>query len=283
MEPTSVSLLMLMGLSVFVEYGVKQWAESIPRSSGRFTRNQYLLYRLFHTVLLVLLTTLLFDPWPHALTISVAVILIGCLEVPIYRTIAIVRSYAPIRCRWLHTGTMIAIAFVPILLSHTTPVSLRAWFTDGVDILASYFRVEPTSLVLIVVGYLVLAQPTNYLIRWFIDKETDRTLPEMLPVVDRLSGSAQYQTASTTDLPQSLNAEEFRAGRTIGKLERWLIVTLLLLSQYGLIGLVLTAKSVVRFRKFEQVPTFAEYYLLGTLYSMIFAIGIGLLLQSLIA
>lgn len=66
-------------------------------------------------------------------------------------------------------------------------------------------------------------------------------------------------------------------GRVIGILERWLVLTLLLVGQWGVIGFVLAAKSIARFDQLKE-QTFAEYYLIGTLLSVLFAIGTGLLL-----
>lgn len=55
----------------------------------------------------------------------------------------------------------------------------------------------------------------------------------------------------------------------IGNLERFLIAILMFYGQYGAIGLVFTAKSVTRFDKITKEPNFAEYYLFGSLYSML--------------
>jgi hypothetical protein len=66
-------------------------------------------------------------------------------------------------------------------------------------------------------------------------------------------------------------------GRAIGVLERVLLVTLVLLSQWGAVGFVLTAKSVARFPNLKtDEQHFAEYFLLGTLMSASFAIGSGI-------
>lgn len=57
------------------------------------------------------------------------------------------------------------------------------------------------------------------------------------------------------------------AGSTIGKLERVITAILLLCNQYSVIGLVLTAKSIARFKQLEE-RDFAEKYLVGTLLSL---------------
>ena len=72
-------------------------------------------------------------------------------------------------------------------------------------------------------------------------------------------------------------ADEPKAGRIIGKLERFIIVILMLTGQAAAIGFVLTAKSIARFKQFEA-QGFAERYLVGTLASTAFAIFSALVL-----
>lgn len=59
------------------------------------------------------------------------------------------------------------------------------------------------------------------------------------------------------------------AGAAIGNLERLIMAIFLLLNQYGAIGLILTAKSITRYNKIATSPAFSEYYLIGTLYSLL--------------
>lgn len=44
---------------------------------------------------------------------------------------------------------------------------------------------------------------------------------------------------------------------------------LIILGQFAAIGLVFTAKSIARYNKISESPAFAEYYLIGSLYSII--------------
>lgn len=60
-------------------------------------------------------------------------------------------------------------------------------------------------------------------------------------------------------------------GAIIGMLERVVILLLGALGLYGSIALVLTAKSLARFKQLED-QKFAEKYLVGTLISLIIAI-----------
>lgn len=67
------------------------------------------------------------------------------------------------------------------------------------------------------------------------------------------------------------NVESDNVGALIGILERVVILLLGALGLYGSIALVLTAKSLARFKQLEK-QAFAEKYLVGTLMSLIIAI-----------
>lgn len=70
-------------------------------------------------------------------------------------------------------------------------------------------------------------------------------------------------------------------GRVIGILERVLALTLVLMGEWGTLGLVLAAKSIARFKELED-RSFSEYYLIGTLASLLVAVGVGLLVGGLL-
>ena len=67
------------------------------------------------------------------------------------------------------------------------------------------------------------------------------------------------------------------AGMYIGWLERFLILTSVLLQSPATVGLILTAKSIARFPEFKS-KRFAEYFLIGTLLSISIGIVGGLIL-----
>lgn len=74
--------------------------------------------------------------------------------------------------------------------------------------------------------------------------------------------------------------EEKRVGKLIGNLERMLVLVFLLVNQYTAIGLVFTAKSITRFNKISDDKMFAEYYLLGTLFSILATVVIYIAIQK---
>ena len=74
-------------------------------------------------------------------------------------------------------------------------------------------------------------------------------------------------------------AELKNAGLYIGWLERFLILTALLMQSPSTAGLILTAKSVVRYPEMNKSILFAEYFLIGTLLSISIAVAGGLALR----
>jgi hypothetical protein len=57
-----------------------------------------------------------------------------------------------------------------------------------------------------------------------------------------------------------------------------MVLTLWITGNPGAIGFVLTAKSIARFKEFDD-REFAEYYLIGTLASMLLAVIGGIVLN----
>jgi hypothetical protein len=62
-----------------------------------------------------------------------------------------------------------------------------------------------------------------------------------------------------------------KAGRTIGILERILLMISLIVGSYMTIGLILAAKSIARFKTLE-VTKFGEYFIIGTMFSILYTI-----------
>ncbi|MGT2736148.1 DUF3307 domain-containing protein [Streptococcus orisratti] len=101
---------------------------------------------------------------------------------------------------------------------------------------------SPTSLNLIL--FLVLiTKPTNIAFKLYFTKYQ----PKDIGKIDTIPG----------------------AGATIGLLERIIIAFCLFFNQFASIGLVFTAKSIARYDKISKDPAFAEYYLIGSLFSIL--------------
>ncbi len=79
---------------------------------------------------------------------------------------------------------------------------------------------------------------------------------------------------------QLITNNELKIGKIIGNIERFLILTFVLLHQFTAIGFIIAAKSLARFKDLDD-RSFAEYYLVGTLTSFSVALIIGLIINKL--
>ena len=83
------------------------------------------------------------------------------------------------------------------------------------------------------------------------------------------------------DEDRTAGGVEIARGRTIGVLERAVALTLVLAGQFGALGLLIAAKSLARFKALED-RDFAEYFIIGTLASLLLALLVGVGLKLLL-
>ncbi len=110
-----------------------------------------------------------------------------------------------------------------------------------------------SKLVIIILGYIFTSIMGLYFVRWILGKYEE-------------------------------NIEDCglkRAGMVIGIIERFLVFTFVLLSQYTAITIIFAAKSIARFNELKK-REIAEYYLIGTLSSITFALITGVIVQLIV-
>jgi hypothetical protein len=71
------------------------------------------------------------------------------------------------------------------------------------------------------------------------------------------------------------------AGKWIGIAERVIVLILVLQNQYSAIGLLVTAKGIIRFNEKDRQEVKTEYLVIGTLVSIGIAIVTGLIVKGL--
>jgi hypothetical protein len=149
---------------------------------------------------------------------------------------------------------------------HFLTVGLAAWLLSPavpfseLGALFQEVRAIPNKFLAVPVIYVGVVFGGGYLIRFLV-----RFLAE---------GVKSHSQERTSEQLQN-------AGLYIGWLERFLVVTAVLLQSPATVGLILTAKSIARYPEFKS-ERFAEYFLIGTLLSISIAILGGALLAKLI-
>ena len=157
-----------------------------------------------------------------------------------------------------------AISYVVEQILHFLAIVFGAWllspgvaFRDLATLLGG-IRDLPARFLAVPVVYAAVLFGGGYLIRYLT-----RTLAEGI----------------NTHSPEKSSERLQNAGLYIGWLERFLVMTALLLQSPATIGLILTAKSIARYPEFKS-EHFAEYFLIGTLLSISVAIAGGIVLAK---
>jgi hypothetical protein len=105
----------------------------------------------------------------------------------------------------------------------------------------TYLEPSVWSVLKLITGFLYLLKPTNYTFKtYFLKYKPDETQKDIS-----------------------------NAGAHIGSIERLVMLILMIMSAEIALGIVLTAKTLTRYDKLSTDKPFAEYYLLGTLFSIL--------------
>jgi hypothetical protein len=84
---------------------------------------------------------------------------------------------------------------------------------------------------------------------------------------------------SESDVEISVDLQELNRGRLIGNLERIVLTIVVAAGSYSALGFLIAAKGLVRFEEFEKSREFTEYFLVGSLSSVLVALCAGLVLR----
>jgi hypothetical protein len=166
------------------------------------------------------------------------------------------------KIRLLHSARITdgAATFLWDQFLHFLTVGLAAWLIARPSLLSVTTKVQGLQLeiekpLLLLVVYLAVIFGGGYVVRFL----TRPLLKNDMRDLGETTGELQ------------------NAGMYIGWLERFVVLTALMLQSPATVGLILTAKSIVRYPEMKSVR-FAEYFLIGTLLSMTIGMLGGLLL-----
>jgi hypothetical protein len=141
-------------------------------------------------------------------------------------------------------------------------------------------------LTVCITAWLIARPPASSMIakmRWF-QSEIEKPLLVLVVYVGVIFGGGYVVRFLTKPLLKGdlhisgeTTNEMQNAGMYIGWLERFVVLTALVLQSPATVGLILTAKSIARYPELKSVR-FAEYFLIGTLLSVSLGIVGGLML-----
>ena len=160
------------------------------------------------------------------------------------------KSYQPNKIKYFLTDQLLHLLVIVALWLFT----FNRW-GDFASLIAE--ALNNTHIWIIATGYLLVAWPLGFLI-----------------------GIATEKWRNEADVNKEGLA---KAGMWIGLLERFLIFTFILIDQFTAVGLLIAAKSILRFSDKENTQKKTEYVLIGTLMSFSASFILGLLMKFLLA
>lgn len=188
----------------------------------------------------------------HAATVGITSwALVPQLEFGIYALVIAATHFAIDLCKtFVRSGI---VAFLVDQLLHIAVIVAVALLYEPqaalpLQVLASVFS---TKLILLFVGIALAGKPTNILIKLVLEK---------------------YQIGSGESCREIKNA-----GALIGNLERVLTIIFVLIGRYEVVGFIIAAKSILRFKDTDTPKT--EYVLAGTFLSFGVAVVIGIAVE----
>jgi hypothetical protein len=251
MQPVSKLILAAILAHLLADFPLQ--SSTIVQGKGRGSR-AYLAHGAIHLFVLALCIAMFAGPaWLYSRWFWVA----GVLYVAVHIGIDLAKQRL-VSAKELPDSTSV---FLLDQALHLCTIVALVWFLARPDwaAVSSDFRWSPTTgerVLQAAVVYVAVVFAGGYLIRY----------------LTRNLAAGIHRAGETTEQVKN-------AGLYIGWLERFLVMTAILVQSPSMIGLILTGKSIARFPELKE--RFAEYFLIGTLLSIALAVLGGLLLAKL--
>src|SRR6266567_2432266 len=105
------------------------------------------------------------------------------------------------------------------------------------------------------------------------------TSPAPSEVEEVMPATIEIAAVAEPPLPKTVDIEEYNRGRLIGNLERIVLTLVVAAGSYAALAFLVAAKGVVRSDEFEKDRDFTEYFLIGSLSSVLVALCAGMALR----
>jgi hypothetical protein len=184
---------------------------------------------------------------------------------------------------WLFTGFFYWQIPIMLFLSHLVIDMWKSYRNSGI---VFFFADQALHLAVIIGLWTWLCPISAYLISDYICSLNNPAIWTYTAGAVFLTQPASIFIGLLTKKWRGLIADDHKslanAGRWIGILERLIVFVLVINSQYEAIGLLIAAKSILRFNETKGAQQRTEYLLIGTLISMVIAISTGLFVKSML-
>ncbi|BAQ24238.1 DUF3307 domain-containing protein [Streptococcus troglodytae] len=166
-----------------------------------------------------------------------------------------------------HSFLVLSLIFLSHVLIDSGKLLLNSFYKDRAFAKAVFLIDQSLHIIMMVVFYQFY---TKINIHWLSDFQYFLKLMLFLILITKPVNIIFKLFFSKYQVKDNIEDETITgAGATIGLLERLIMGIFLLFGQFASIGLVFTAKSIARYDKIAKNQAFSEYYLIGSLFSII--------------
>lgn len=220
-------------------------------SNGK-TRGTVTKFHIFHVLVVFACSWVLsFDP---DYLVAAIVLTIIHFFTDVWKSYMVIRSKKiGTNKNYFFTDQLIHLVFLIVI-----PLAYQEWC--GIHFVADF----PVKTIAVITAFIFCSKPANIVI-----KNIFIAFSVAVPTEGQKFNIQEGEQNTEKSLPN--------AGKLIGIMERMLTLALILIGQFGAVGLIIAAKSILRFRDTQQ----NEYILVGTLLSFGLAVLPGILISLL--
>ncbi|MCY1691100.1 DUF3307 domain-containing protein [Exiguobacterium sp. SL14] len=190
------------------------------------------------------------------------------------------RVSRPTRCLPAQTSREASAAYWIDQALHIFAIIALTWLFVPIDWSLSFSRPEQVLWILCfsLVTTELLGHGIALMLAPFAPRLIEAHFERKVTRKEQLDGVSRTVTHEVEDSARSYTTELNGIGRYIGLVERAIITLLVVTNATGAIGFIIALKALARFKQFED-RRFAEYYIIGSLLSILGAILCGLAIR----
>ena len=162
---------------------------------------------------------------------------------------------------WYMLHLITAILITPLII-HLLPISLP-WLDNPLQ--SVFFEFIRSTVILNLIFDKIMLDQAMLILSGYIFTLKEGT------ILIRLTLNRMRAIPKKKDKPTQKDQEEYDRGKLIGLLERTFLYFLIIFNQIGAIAVIIALKSLARFKELED-KNFAEYFLIGSLLSVLVAV-----------
>jgi hypothetical protein len=277
--PKVISLEFLLWCQLLLLWSIAAYgiaADPLKGETARVSKRRWSLFLGGRAILVVVLGYI----WSRSVTLS-GLFLLATLAQPLLRSRLNMKWLAECEGFWMFASMLSGLSLIRYfhLSTHWVMVSISPAQQAALCILASTLLIVVRGGTYVVRGVL---RKSGTLPKERMLSTPKRPVSAPVPVSAEIVTSPSIEIAAVeepTPATTVVDVEEYNRGRLIGNLERIVLTIVIAAGSYAALAFLVAAKGVVRSDEFQKDREFTEYFLIGSLASVLVALCAGMALR----